>query len=171
MKKTTLILLASILVLSGCSVFDLQSRAKHAHLNKVPVNETTSVSTHNNPYLAIDAKDTAAIEMISKPDPIIASDEPDQKPAENTVAKRKVNPVKSIDVLRYFNKTFKAQAKAQPANDHQSLDPVTLLIWVLVIAAILALLGYLVPVLWDVVILVLCVMLIIFLILFVSSNL
>lgn len=171
MKKTTLILLASILVLSGCSVFDLQSRAKHSHLNKVPVNGTASVSTHNNAYQAMNSNDTAVIEIISESNPVIASDEPDRKPAANTVAKRKVNPVKNIDVLRDFNKTFRAQAKAQPANDHQSLDPVTLLIWVLVIAAILALLGYLVPVLWDVVILVLCVMLIIFLILFVSSNL
>jgi len=170
-KKTTLILLASILVLSGCSVFDLQSRAKHSHLNKVPVNGTASVSTHNNAYQAMNSNDTAVIEIISESNPVIASDEPDRKPAANTVAKRKVNPVKNIDVLRDFNKTFRAQAKAQPANDHQSLDPVTLLIWVLVIAAILALLGYLVPVLWDVVILVLCVMLIIFLILFVSSNL
>ncbi len=119
----------------------------------------------------MNSNDTAVIEIISESNPVIASDEPDRKPAANTVAKRKVNPVKNIDVLRDFNKTFRAQAKAQPANDHQSLDPVTLLIWVLVIAAILALLGYLVPVLWDVVILVLCVMLIIFLILFVSSNL
>ena len=118
----------------------------------------------------MDSKDTAVFEIISESDPVIASDEPDLKPAANTVSKRKVNPVKSIDVLRDFNKTFRTQAKAQHANDHQSIDPVTLLIWVLVIAVILALLGYLIPVLWNVVILVLCVMLIIFLILFVASN-
>lgn len=170
MKKSTLILLASILVLSGCSVFDLQSRAKHSHLNKVPVNGTTSVSTHNTPYLAMDSKDTAVIEMISEPDQIIVSEETFQKPSANTVAKRKVNPVKSIDVLRDFKKTFRAQAKAQPANDHQSIDPVTLLIWVLVIAVVLALLGYLIPVLWNVLIFVLLVVLLVMAILFVAGN-
>lgn len=171
MKKLTLILLASILVLSGCSVFDLQSRAKHSHLNKVPVNGTTSVSTHNNPYLATDLKDSAVIEVISEPDQIYALNEPDRKPAENTVAKRNVDPVKSNDVFRDFNKIFRTQAKAQPANDHQSIEPGTLLLWVLAIAVILILLGYLAPVLWTVVIFALLVLLIIIAILFVASNL
>jgi len=169
-KKTTLILLASILVLSGCSVFDLQSRAKHSHLNKVPVNGTASVSTHNNAYQAMNSNDTAVIEIISESDPVIASDEPDMKPAANTVSKRKVNPVKSIDVLRDFNKTFRTQAKAQSANDHQSIDPVTVLIWVLVIAVILALLGYFVQALWTVLIFILIIALVFFLITFVASN-
>jgi len=118
----------------------------------------------------MNSNDTAVIEIISESDPVIASDEPDMKPAANTVSKRKVNPVKSIDVLRDFNKTFRTQAKAQSANDHQSIDPVTVLIWVLVIAVILALLGYFVQALWTVLIFILIIALVFFLITFVASN-
>jgi len=169
-KKSALILLAAIFIFSGCSVFDLQSRARHSHLNKVPVNETTSFYIHNNPDLAMNPVDTAENEMIPKPNQFVVSGETDQKPAENTISKRRVNPAKSMDLFRDFKKTFSAQAKAPTANDHQSIDPVTLLIWVLVIAVILALLGYFVEILWTVLIFVLIVALVFFIISFVASN-
>ncbi len=170
MKKSTLLLLAAILVLSGCSVFDLQSRAKHSYLNKVPANETTSVATQSESEQTTVINDTVVNEIFSEPEVLISENETCQKSAEKTVSKRKVNPLRSMDVIRDFNKTFRAQANAQSAKDHQNIDPVTLLIWVIVIAVILVLLGYLLPVLWNVVIIVLLLLLLFMAISFVAMN-
>jgi len=87
-----------------------------------------------------------------------------------------VNPVKATKQIaknvigRTVHQGSKASTVNKTAEADQNIDIVTLLIWVLVISVILALLGVLIPTLWEVFIGLLLVVLIIMAIMYLAGS-
>lgn len=168
MKKIWFILIVIAFSLGSCTLFDLQSRAKHAHLNKVPVNESVAEKT-----VIVEPN----IEILS---PEVVSDNivlPESKPvieSRNSEPVAVSNPmfhqVQKKVAVRHLTSAFRAHVKSHKALSEQYIDPVTLLLWVLVIAVILALLGYLLPNLWTIFIGLLLVVLIIMVIIYLAGS-
>lgn len=170
-KHLVFFFIATLFALSSCSVFDLQSKARHAYLNKVPVNEFSVDVRAEKTVVYEPQPDVSDLALL--PENIC---ETNQSPQQiNTVQDKasdySAKTIPAVVFVRDFEKTFRTRARAHSADDSFSIDPATLLIWVLVVAIILALLGYLLPVLWTVLIYTLAVVLIIMAILFVVSNL
>jgi len=145
MKKIIYILIVSMLAFSSCTLFDLQSRAKHTHLNKVPVNDPLIVNIHDD--FAIADQEDLPVAIIEKK---ANKPAPDVEPAMDfSEIQRKAAPIfRSIEKkasLRHLNTAFKAQVSSKPASENQSIDIGELLIWVLIFAVILAVLSYLLP--------------------------
>lgn len=168
MKKIWFILIVIAFSLGSCTLFDLQSRAKHAHLNKVPVNESVAENT-----VIVEPN----IEILS---PEVVSDNivlPESKPvieSRNSEPVAVSNPmfhqVQKKVAVRHLTSAFRAHVQSQKATSEQSIDPVTLLVWVLIIAVILALLGMLIPNLLEVFIGLLLVVLIVMAILYLAGS-
>ncbi|HBG71166.1 MAG: hypothetical protein A2W93_12510 [Bacteroidetes bacterium GWF2_43_63] len=169
MKNSTFILIAALLILSSCSVFDFQSRAKHAHLNKVPVNESVTAIDIDEPDVNLNVENVVLADVLPEQDMLEMPDYKESEPIVKAEPQRFAKPFKTPSVIRDFKKAFKAQAKANSASENQSIDIVTLLIWVLVIAVILALLGFLLPNLWSVFIGLLLVVLIVMAIIYLAG--
>lgn len=169
MKNSTFILIAALLILSSCSVFDFQSRAKHSHLNLVPVNESVTAISLNEPDVNLNVEDVVLADVIPEQDLLEIPANKEFEPIVKAQPQRFAKPFRTPSVIRDFNKAFKAQARANPASENQSIDIVTLLIWVLVIAVILALLGVLIPDLWSVFIGLLLVVLIVMAIIYLAG--
>jgi hypothetical protein len=145
--------------------------ARHAHLNKVPVNSTQTVADKDIPeptHISDDAiasfvepqTDVAPVEKAE----VVADD--NKKTANNNRIERIINKVKS----RQLPTAFKSQAKAQQSEDQNYIDPVTLLIWVVVIALILIILGVVIPGILDIVLALLLVLLLVMAILYLAGS-
>ena len=171
-KKIAYILIVSMLVLSSCSVFNLRDKSQHAHLNKVPVNEKVLVAEVNPEEISQPAE--IDVQKLAKVDHVTTAPE-QPKPVLNLPVK-KVNPVKATKQIaknvigRTVHQGSKASTVNKTAEADQNIDIVTLLIWVLVISVILALLGVLIPTLWEVFIGLLLVVLIIMAIMYLAGS-
>ncbi len=161
-----------MLVLSSCSVFNLRDKAQHAHLHKVPVNE--NVLTADVTPEEISQPDELDVHLPAKAEHVTTA--PEQPEPVLNVPAKKVNPVKATKQIakKVIGSTLhqgsKAKISKQTAESERNIDPVTLLIWVLVIAVLLALLGFLIPSLLEIFIGLLLVVLIIMAIIYLAGS-
>lgn len=170
-KKALVLLFVSLLIFTGCSIFDAQSRAKHSYLKKVPVNESVSGA----PIFLAKQNNLIDIDTIT---PIINVENTSVSSVENSINKKENisknnlsnKNLNSAVKLKSLNKLGRLQAKSAFDNKTQYIDPVTLLIWVLVVTVILAVLGYFIPVFLDILIFVLLATLLVLAIIFVLNN-
>jgi hypothetical protein len=170
-KKALVLLFVSLLIFTGCSIFDAQSRAKHSYLKKVPVNESVSGA----PIFLAKQNNLIDIDSIT---PIINVENTSVSSVENSINKKENisknnlsnKNLNSAVKLKSLNKLGRLQAKSAFDNKTQYIDPVTLLIWVLVVTVILAVLGYFIPVFLDILIFVLLATLLVLAIIFVLNN-
>ena len=170
-KKALVLLFVSLLIFTGCSIFDAQSRAKHSYLKKVPVNESVSGA----PIFLAKQNNLIDIDTIT---PIINVENTSVSSVENSINKKENisknnlsnKNLNSAVKLKSLNKLGRLQAKSAFDNKTQYIDPVTLLIWVLVVTVILAVFGYFIPVFLDILIFVLLATLLVLAIIFVLNN-
>jgi len=161
-----------MLVLSSCSVFNLRDKAQHAHLNKVPVNDNVTVAQANPEEIS--QPDEIDVHLLAKAEHVTTAPEQPAPvlniPAKNTNLVKATKQVAKRMIGNTLNHGSKANFVNKTAETDQNIDPVTLLIWVLVIAVILALLGFLIPTLLEVFIGLLVVVLIIMAIIYLAGS-
>lgn len=170
MKKIWFLLLVFVMALGSCTMFDLQSRAKHAHLNKVPVNESVESNIAHFETMAevIPSEDVSDNVVIPESKPAVEISK--SKTPVVAVSNPMFHQVQKNASVRQLTSAFRAHVKSQKATSEQSIDPVTLLVWVLIIAVILALLGMLIPNLLEVFIGLLLVVLIVMAIMYLAGS-
>lgn len=143
--------------------------ARHAYLNKVPVNSTQTVADVVVPE-PIDTPEDAIINFTEPKSDVASTEVVVEKNTPTTANSHRLERIIDKVQNKHLTTAFKSQAKAHVSEDQNYIDPVTLLVWVVVIALILIILGVVIPGILDIVLALLLVMLLVMAILYLAGN-
>lgn len=166
------IVIASVLLFGSCRVVNFSDIPQHKHLRKVPVETPDAVINNIKADITPDhAPDMAKLNADEEANMSIETERNLSADAEENY-KRDKKPVFQTPAkfLNIYSSAPKASANIA-ADEDSYIDPVTILIWALIIVLFLALLAVLVPQILDLIIGLLIVVLIVVLILYLASNL
>lgn len=171
--KIQLFLIILLAFFGSCDIIKFNDNPQHTHLRKVAVDSpdvviSKDINSHN-----ITESDLESINIIS-------SNQIAETPLniENIEIKNDIevknnhkSPLSSPKkILNKFTQNFRNTAKIND-NFKNSIDPATLLIWVLIAVLILALLAILIPSILDIIIALLFIILVVMLILYLANSL
>lgn len=162
-----LLLLSGLLILGSCSIISPDKQGHYRHLNKVPVNMQSEATFPeridiNDSHVQIELQQAPLTAMMEMPE-THTKEKNNNKPAS-------INQWMKKNAPRLQSPVMRARVKALESGDAQNIDPVTLLIWVLVIALILALLSWIIPGLVELFIAILLIVLIVMAIMYLAGS-
>lgn len=143
--------------------------ARHSYLNKVPVNSVQTFAEKDIPEPA-DIPDDAIVSYVEPQTDVAPVDEVVVSNKKETVNNRRIERLVNKVQSRQLPTAFKSQAKAQISEHENYIDPVTLLVWVVVIALILIILGVVIPGILDIVLALLLILLLVMAIMYLAGS-